>query len=495
LRLSRTRKHNGVKLLAAACLAISANTSAVHINPDGRGQVLLYPYFTVRADGAAPDEYYDSYVAIVNPTQTTKAIKVRALEARKGESVFEFNLFLSPNDVWAGAITRSTGSARWLFNDSSCVQTKRPFTDPALREFRTPKSGVADEARDGWLEVTEMGVVTDVAWTAWIKQGKNVVPANCAAIAQLDGTMSRGLAPPTGGLFGRGALVNVTAGSDFSYDAVALDDWSATEQYTASDSEFPKLNGMGGEEGLPSKSTSLVLHEGKVIIDDWGTGPTAAANAVSAAMMRYTIKNEFSSLRGTASSTDWVITFPTRSLHTTAAGLRAAPFARVCTRQFIDPCGAQPIKIADKELTLWNREGLGAAPLPGIVCPLLPPIENFSPICELNAAGIVTFDSKGLLGSLKPYYRNPQSSLVDQRGVPTAGPEGNETGWMSVNFNDSDDLLIAPSGRKYFGLPAIGFMVEDYLNVAARPITDPRGRVSTYGGLHQHKYSRKIEDR
>ncbi|NMG56927.1 hypothetical protein GPA23_20405, partial [Aromatoleum aromaticum] len=49
------------QLLASvvAGLGVVGSAHAVHVNPDGLGQVLLYPYYTVQ-DG------YDTYVHVVN---------------------------------------------------------------------------------------------------------------------------------------------------------------------------------------------------------------------------------------------------------------------------------------------------------------------------------------------------------------------------------------------------------------------------------------------
>ena len=116
-------------LVGAAGLVNVSN--AVNLNPDGVGQVLLYPYYTVN-DGLA------TLVSVVNTTNETKAVKVRFLESRNSQEVFDFNLYLSPFDVWTGAIVErdeadnaggaipvsqlgETGPA-WIFTgDNSCT--------------------------------------------------------------------------------------------------------------------------------------------------------------------------------------------------------------------------------------------------------------------------------------------------------------------------------------------------------------------------------------
>src|SRR6201996_4698031 len=73
--------------------------NAVNLNPDGVGQVLIYPYYTVNAG-------QDSLFSVVNTDPVNgKAVKVRFLEGYNSREVLDFNVFLSPNDVWTTAVS------------------------------------------------------------------------------------------------------------------------------------------------------------------------------------------------------------------------------------------------------------------------------------------------------------------------------------------------------------------------------------------------------
>jgi hypothetical protein len=72
--------------LAGACGI--GETTAASLNPDRLGQVLLYPYYTV--DGVERSADADR----------GRVVKVRFLEAYTSREVLDFNLFLSPKDVW-----------------------------------------------------------------------------------------------------------------------------------------------------------------------------------------------------------------------------------------------------------------------------------------------------------------------------------------------------------------------------------------------------------
>src|SRR5437016_5272400 len=69
-------------------MSVTGSAQAVNVNPDGRGQVLIYPYYTTRADGAG--NAYGTLISVVNPTPVGKSLKVRFLEGRNSRSVQDF---------------------------------------------------------------------------------------------------------------------------------------------------------------------------------------------------------------------------------------------------------------------------------------------------------------------------------------------------------------------------------------------------------------------
>ena len=90
--------------LAAATGLVASTAQAVFVNPEGHGQVLLYPYYTVEGGN-------DTYINLVNTTNEYKAVKVRILEAMNSQEVLDFNLYLSPQDHWSAVITADTNGA------------------------------------------------------------------------------------------------------------------------------------------------------------------------------------------------------------------------------------------------------------------------------------------------------------------------------------------------------------------------------------------------
>src|SRR4051812_8519493 len=90
-----------IALTAAGFITANGTVQAVNVSADNRGQVLLYPYYTTRADSAG--NAYATLLSVINATASAKSVRVRFLEGKNSREVTGFNLFLSPFDVWTAA--------------------------------------------------------------------------------------------------------------------------------------------------------------------------------------------------------------------------------------------------------------------------------------------------------------------------------------------------------------------------------------------------------
>ena len=122
-------------LAGAAGLVTTAN--AVNLNPDGLGQVLIYPFYTV--DGGN-----NTQISVVAASLKKKDVKVRFLEARNSKEVLDFNLYLSPFDVWTGATISPpivsgspAGPGALISNDNTCTVPRAPTR---IIRMRLPRS-------------------------------------------------------------------------------------------------------------------------------------------------------------------------------------------------------------------------------------------------------------------------------------------------------------------------------------------------------------------
>jgi hypothetical protein len=88
------------------------NTAGTILNPEGKGDVLICPYYDVRPiNNTAQDNYF----AIINENMSAAtnggvAAKLRFREWDKSEEVFDIDIWLSDNDVWVGVLTRNTAT-------------------------------------------------------------------------------------------------------------------------------------------------------------------------------------------------------------------------------------------------------------------------------------------------------------------------------------------------------------------------------------------------
>ncbi len=95
-------------------MGVMTSAQAVHVNPDGTGQVLLFPYFSAR-DG------YITNINLVNSTDQTKAVRIRVNEGNTSKDIKDFNLYLSPEDVWTGTIRKKGDMGFISSNDRTCA--------------------------------------------------------------------------------------------------------------------------------------------------------------------------------------------------------------------------------------------------------------------------------------------------------------------------------------------------------------------------------------
>ena len=107
MKFKKLRKQATYAAVAGALAGVGmvGSAQAVIVNPDGLGEVLIYPYYTVRNNQT-------TVFSVVNTTTASKAVKVRFLEAKNSQEVLDFNLYLSRRDVWVAAIVQTAAGPR-----------------------------------------------------------------------------------------------------------------------------------------------------------------------------------------------------------------------------------------------------------------------------------------------------------------------------------------------------------------------------------------------
>src|SRR5690348_9898137 len=216
-------------LAGIGALGAAGAAQAVNLNPDGLGQVLIYPYYTVRSNAAG--NAFNSLLSVVNTTASAKAVKVRFLEGKDSREVLDFNLFLSKKDVWTAAILPSSSAgAKVVSFDKSCtIPQNTAFAPPGVDFVNFAYVGSNDDrggsgldrTKEGYVEIIEMALVPTYTCPSIQVTHVSGVPFDCAGVSDAGAAAAQRSA--SGGLFGGMSLINVGAGTDYSEDAVALE--------------------------------------------------------------------------------------------------------------------------------------------------------------------------------------------------------------------------------------------------------------------------------
>src|SRR5436309_303002 len=170
MNTSFKRKALTCAVLAGLGVASSAEAGGF-LNQSGTGQVLIYPYYTVQATG---NNAYNTYISITNTQSNAKVLKVRFREGKTSAEVLDFNLYLSPNDMWVGAIVpdgqgtdapaRLVGAGDLSCTDPAIPAGGEPFKNFAYTAGSDALPGVTlDRTREGYVEVFEMGTLSGTA--------------------------------------------------------------------------------------------------------------------------------------------------------------------------------------------------------------------------------------------------------------------------------------------------------------------------------------------
>jgi len=469
----------------AGVAGIANMAGAVNLNPDGLGQVLIYPYYTVRGGNG-------TLLSVVNTHQEGKAVKVRFLEGYDSREVLDFNLYLSQYDVWVAQVYDNGSGGAVATNDNSCTvpaftQTlaggikAQPFSNLGYSQggYGTPQgtdNGPTnlDRTREGYVEMIEMGVVTNAtkgSLTALTHVAK--VPAKCS---QLIAAWSPGgywaanaavdMTTPSGGLFGAGSVINVSEGTIAAYDADAVDGFSVVQLHTNPGSLSPNLASANFNGGAPNPAgavTSYVFNNGVLVTSNYD--PNFAIDAVSSVFTADHVYNEYVTDQLVGASSEWVVTFPTKRFYVDPAVNKTSIYAPFETVFDETSCFTIGLSYYDREET-QPVGSIGFSP---------PPINGANTLCY--EAQVISFNQDGVEPGVESSILG--SLLASNVDVYTSG-------WLDLSFPNGV-LAASTEGNVFMGLPVTGFLVTNYVNAHAAP-----GILGNYSGLYRHRISRDV---
>lgn len=519
------------KALSAAVLAglgAAGSAEAVYLSPNNTGQVLVYPYYTVQSSGT---NAWNTYVSVVNTTSRSKAVKVRFLEGKTSAEVLDFNLYLSPNDVWTAAITPTGagGAGHLVTSDASCTEPVIPAGGVDFRNFQfsspssssgwgLPGNGL-DRTREGYIEMLEMGTITLGSPTDLAITHVSGVPPNCGYVQPYSAAKAAAdIVAPTGGLMGTGTLINTASGQDVGYKADALDAWRNSSFWSSAGSLFPDIT-------FASPAVSLVLNSGgpsnpmgaTAYLTDFGVASApatvgsgisvgAGGLAVASVFMNQAVLNEYVLDAATQSNTDWVITQPLKRFFVNNTGA-VAPYTNTLTSS-----GA----CETISFTYFNREEQTAAASPGDFSPP-PPSAPANTLCwestvvSINngsswqptsaATGVLASENNRFI-SLGAGFQDGWANLTfigtdalqgNGIGLPMAGAIAANR--VSLNSTTPAAPVVTAGTYTFFGLPVTGFAVANFKNNANACTTASGAAASCQSGyaeLFKHSYIRAI---
>jgi len=481
---------------------LSAPAQAANIAQDGIGEVLLFPYYTVKNG-------WDSYVHLTNTSTTdTVLAKIRFREAKNSREVRDFNVILSPNDQWTAAVTQDGEGAKLVTFDTSCTSPILPLVDAAAgkREIGFTSIGYdgsdanfnydnggrgIERTQEGYLEVIVMGV-SDAATTnsanviEFNAKHVNGVPRNCATVdaSFLVGDDTTELSTlgnfttfdaPENVLKGFSTLINVASGQSVGVEPTVVANFrSVTPIIYQPGSLFPSLatGDLNGDFTFFDDAADAVVTDVAPFSED----------GVSMLLQRRFVVNEFSTAAAANVKTDWVVTFPTKYNYVddggvgSVVGTPVAPFSEWFAKAptvLTNNLGKSCVSI---QLDQFGREEQVAQSTSSTTFSPRPAGPSGAQLC--NEVNVLTFNGSNVLGSSVQAF-DISTTAVGQAGfgrlrlapaVVTAGAEG--------------DLTVG--NTTYLGLPVIGFALTTRNNAAEA------GNNRNYSTAEPHSYERAV---
>ncbi|WCM94001.1 cell surface protein [Acidovorax sp. NCPPB 2350] len=336
----------------------ATGATGLQLSQGGNGHSLVVPYFNAQNGNM-------TVLHVVNTdTVHGKLAKVRFRSAANSDDILDFQVFLSPGDVWTAAVTAdANGVARLTTGDGTCTlpALTRNVAQPFVTDRLSTLAGdIANQTREGYVEIFNMANIDSNAiyganrnansalYTA-IKHVSGTAP--CTATA-LNATLANitteaqarqlGLDTPTAGLLGDWYIINVAQSTTFSGAATAVTATGGTgagagrgnfvhfpqnstqaptpETFTAdplfrvaytrtgANAEVTTSALRAANYDLPDLSTPYTLNAGGTAVVD----TRVQAYNLTRALSVTSITNQYANDPTITAKTDWVFSMPTR---------------------------------------------------------------------------------------------------------------------------------------------------------------------------------------
>jgi hypothetical protein len=456
--------------VSGGALMMAAPAHAMNVSQDNLGEVLLFPYYTVKNG-------FDTLLTVTNTSDKTAVYKIRFREALNSREVRDFNVILSPYDHWGAVVTATTDGALLRTFDKTCTSPQLPasstvagateisFTNTLFSgNFTDGASQEMDRVKEGYFEVILMGVsdrdVDTVTNTLeYNARHDGGVPRDCAKVDDLFlpagvAALNTYMLAPENILKGHVTYINVNNGQAIDAEPTALEDFNS---FPGSIFEPGDLRPQLSNGDAVGAAYSLV--DGVPVTSVYTTG---SHDGVSSLLRASSVINEFAT--GAGAATSWVMTFPTKHHYTDSYtpvtgptiedGIPSGGFSEWFYNSATDGKSCDNIG-----LSIYNREE-GTVQDLGNTNFSPAPTTEFVELCyETN---VVDFNGSSVFGA-----------GTNRLGVSTAAV--GSAGWAELSFTENT----------IGGLPVIGFSAT---------VRDAGGATVNYGSSSEHAYKRVVAD-
>ncbi|MEH6637546.1 MAG: hypothetical protein V7700_18660 [Halioglobus sp.] len=321
--------------LVAAVAAATAGYTGVTQAQDaefagtGLGDAAIVPYYTVQGD-------FVTGVHITNTSDLTQVVKLRFRRASDSMDALDFNIIMSPFDMWTGFIKDDDGTISVGTSDTSCTA---PLTVQATGVAEMPDI-FREGAEEGYIEIIGMGSATaDQLIAIGSDHGTTGTPADCASVETNFFRNATGSTAAVGVVSDTVSHQSCSAGLALAVPLLCPTATTIVPQnlLPAGDAlnvtYFVRSAETGTEFGsravhLSGFGVSAMMSNQEIIVTGTGTtdflsflypnldgGSPAGASTgrfdgVRTALGAQTVINEWSTNSANAVSTDWVVTMP-----------------------------------------------------------------------------------------------------------------------------------------------------------------------------------------
>lgn len=325
-------KKNVLALSIAAMIGglgfVGSASAALTVAESGAGHMLLVPYYTAQNGNM-------TVLHVVNTdTAHGKAMKVRFRGASNSDDVLDFQVFMSPGDVWTAAVTQgSDGVAQLVTADNTCTLPSLSSGVPVsfVQDRLSPALSVADKAnntREGYVEIFNMADIDNAAiYVPPLNTSQaplyvatkhvNGVPPCTSSV--LNGTLTTGAATPgliapTTGLTGSWYIINVPETTTYAGAMTAIKSDAVTNNVFS-----PQATGATALLSADPLFNAGVLAKQAYDVPDLSTPydtvyatASAQATALTTTLAAQSVINQYANDASITAKTDWVFSMPTR---------------------------------------------------------------------------------------------------------------------------------------------------------------------------------------